>query len=153
MGGVSSEICRASYKYKIKILIHCGILLDFLCELNNRHCDEYDLYGNSTVIFRVFAQTCSWRAIISGIFTNTLFRSDTPADVCIFVAYERINWGTFKVFFPRKLATVKWNGFEDVNLIQVGSSCGLLWTAKQPSGSHEELCSIVQNHFRGLFNE
>jgi len=48
MGGVSPETCWASYKYEIKfwytvascwiffvncIMIHCGILLDFLCEL------------------------------------------------------------------------------------------------------------------------
>ena len=33
MGGVSPETCWASYKYEIKILIHCCILLDFLCEL------------------------------------------------------------------------------------------------------------------------
>ena len=36
MGGVSPETCSASYKYEIKILIHCCILLDFLCEL---YCD------------------------------------------------------------------------------------------------------------------
>ena len=33
VGGVSPETCWASYKYEIKILIHCCILLDFLCEL------------------------------------------------------------------------------------------------------------------------
>ena len=33
MGGVSPETCWASYKYEIKILIHCCILLDFLFEL------------------------------------------------------------------------------------------------------------------------
>ena len=36
MGGVSPETCWASYKYKIKIFIHCCILLGFLCEL---YCD------------------------------------------------------------------------------------------------------------------
>ena len=34
MGGVSPGTCWASYKYGIiKILIHCCILLDFICEL------------------------------------------------------------------------------------------------------------------------
>jgi hypothetical protein len=33
MGGVSPETCWALYKYEIKILIHCCILLDILCEL------------------------------------------------------------------------------------------------------------------------
>jgi hypothetical protein len=33
MGGVSPETCGAAYKYEIKILIHRGILLDFLYEL------------------------------------------------------------------------------------------------------------------------
>jgi len=91
MGGVLPETCWASYKYEIKILIRCGILLDFLCELNNRPCDEYYRHSNSAVILTVFAGTCSWRTIISRIFINTLSRSDTPADVCIFVAYESIN--------------------------------------------------------------
>ena len=34
MGGVSPETCWASCKYEIKNLIHCCILLDFLCEVN-----------------------------------------------------------------------------------------------------------------------
>ena len=33
MGGVSPETFWASYKYEIKILIHCDILLDFLYKL------------------------------------------------------------------------------------------------------------------------
>jgi hypothetical protein len=33
LGSCEPETCWASYKFEIKILIHCCILLDFLCEL------------------------------------------------------------------------------------------------------------------------
>jgi hypothetical protein len=48
-GSVSPETCWASCKYEINILIHCYILLDFLCELYydaqfHEHQIEFHIY-------------------------------------------------------------------------------------------------------------
>ena len=53
MGGLWPEICRASYKYKIKILVHCCILLDFLCEFFILYCYVY-LYFKKKKVKELF---------------------------------------------------------------------------------------------------
>jgi len=84
MGSVSPEKCWASYKYEIKILIHCCILLDFLCELDMTmlilnfrnfanapknqtlktyvpHCmTEYLVIDQSNILWLIKVISCDW---------------------------------------------------------------------------------------------
>jgi hypothetical protein len=55
MGGVSPKTCRASYQYEIKMLVHCCILLDFLCELYY-DARMHEHQGETDVCFPVQAE-------------------------------------------------------------------------------------------------